>query len=126
MAACSLVELDNEQPENDEDGEDDATGEDEDGADEPPASPEEQPPTDEMEEEQAGAEPQLMDGSGETGDRSSDLQFPRCRGQRPDTPAFLCQDGNRYSLLLLMLLPRRVHLCELEEHHRRFRNRMRV
>ncbi|BCK74982.1 cobaltochelatase cobT subunit [Acetobacter aceti NRIC 0242] len=68
MAACSLVELDSEQPENDEDGEDDATGEDEDGADEPPASPEEQPSTDEMEEEQAAAEPQLMDGSGETGD----------------------------------------------------------
>ncbi|NHN87638.1 cobaltochelatase CobT-related protein [Acetobacter conturbans] len=67
MAACSLVELEDESPEEDENGEEDASSP-EDGAEEPPTSPEEQPPSGEMDEDQGAEEPQLMDSTGDPGE----------------------------------------------------------
>ncbi|MBV1836264.1 cobaltochelatase CobT-related protein [Acetobacter estunensis] len=67
MAACSLVEAEEEQPENDENGEDDAPVPEDAGDEEPPPQTEEQPPSPESEEEEAGPEPQLMDSTGESG-----------------------------------------------------------
>ncbi|MFT8719369.1 cobaltochelatase subunit CobT [Acetobacter sp.] len=64
MAACSLVELENEMPESDEDGQDEAPASSDD-AEEPPAAPEEDSSSSEMEEEEAAAEPQMMEGTGE-------------------------------------------------------------
>ncbi|GBR08376.1 cobalamin biosynthesis protein CobT [Acetobacter oeni LMG 21952] len=75
MAACSLVEMDSERPDSDEDGDVDMS-QDEEAGEEPPPETEDHPPSDDTEEQDGGPEPQLMEQSGEAGepDETSDAE----------------------------------------------------